>query len=228
MATAKSVKPKKIYLQNLVRECSLLRKPSTRLVAMVLASSADWETYECRPKWDCIMHWTKLAKSTLNEALKEITASGVLVKQRRYRQSSVYTFNIERLQELRVPYKYETPTDSSSPDPNEDDYILLAQEFNRCMKSEFGSEARCSSVDVEQLVSEKGEQAVDLVRWFIDILTDGRFATLFPEHEGSTRFRWSAIPNGYDKLWGKYVEDTQANTADEVEMPQSKAFLLDD
>ncbi len=42
------------------------------------------------------------------------------------------------------------------------------------------------------------------------------------------RLNWSAIPNGYDKLWGKYLADTQAGTADDEQLPRSKAFEVED
>ena len=116
MATAKE-SPKKVYLENLVRECEEIHDPRTRLLAMILASCADWKTYECRPSYKCLIHWTKFAKSTLHRHLDKLVDIGILESDRRYRRSSVYKFNVERLQKLAKPFKQPEPPDDEHKQP---------------------------------------------------------------------------------------------------------------
>ncbi len=98
-------------LENLVRECSEITSPSARLLAMVLASSADNKTLKCRPSWKCLMHWCKFgSKQTMSNAMKEVLASGIVTKFKKGRKSTTeYTFNLPRLKELAVPFKRPEP-----------------------------------------------------------------------------------------------------------------------
>jgi hypothetical protein len=111
MATAKQESKKKLdstKLIRLVRDCTAL-KGTARHVALTLATSADWNTFECRPSWACLMHWTGINRDALNRALKRIVETGIITKERRRKNSSIFRFDIKRLEELRVPYKSPEP-----------------------------------------------------------------------------------------------------------------------
>jgi hypothetical protein len=103
-------------LENLVRECSEIKSPSARLLAMVLASSADNKTFKCRPGWKCLMHWCKFSsKGTMSRAMKEVLASGIVTKFKKGRKSTTeYTFNLARLKELAVPFKHPEQREAAS------------------------------------------------------------------------------------------------------------------
>lgn len=92
----------------LARECSAVTTPSARLVLMILASAMDKDKHTCFWRWKTLLHYSKLSRSTLASALKEIEASGIITRQHRYRQSNIYVWHTDVAEGLRDPVKQES------------------------------------------------------------------------------------------------------------------------
>lgn len=89
----------------LARECSAVTTPSARLVLMVLASAMDTKTHLCFWTYGCLLHYTKLSRSTLAKALAEIEQAGIIVRRHRMNRSNVYIWKPGVAEALRDQYK---------------------------------------------------------------------------------------------------------------------------
>ena len=90
------------------RECSAVTTPSARLVLMILASAMDKDKHTCFYRYATLLHYSKLSRSTLATALKEIEACGIITRQHRYRQSNIYVWHPEVAEQLRDPVRQES------------------------------------------------------------------------------------------------------------------------
>ncbi|HEX3742203.1 MAG TPA: hypothetical protein VHV29_21070 [Terriglobales bacterium] len=120
MATAQQQKEspnRTVFLDHLFRQSGLPLSKNARFVGMYLASSADWHTYETRVSYKCLLHWMKIARSTLARALGELEYQGIIEKVQRYKQSSIIRFKVDVLLANRDPYRRQenSDTDDSAP-----------------------------------------------------------------------------------------------------------------
>lgn len=218
-ATKQEPKERKVYLEYLVRECKELRRPHTRLVAMVLASSADWHTFSCQISWDCLLHWTKVSRGSLHSSIKDMRESGILDVQTNYKSASIFTFNVERLKELAEPWsqtekaqaKRRQPTSeelerdkAGEPEQTHDSiYADFADHFNHKMRLAFGEEGRASMAEVKALVEEQDEDPAFVLKvlgWFTDEFAAGRYK----EIQISNRTNWPAVVKHYENIRVRY------------------------
>lgn len=89
----------------LARECSAVTTPSARLVLMVLASAMDIKTHQCFWTYGCLLHYTKLSRSTLAKALAEIEQAGIITRRQRMNRSNIYIWKPDVAEALREQYK---------------------------------------------------------------------------------------------------------------------------
>src|ERR1700722_13946842 len=171
---------------NVARECQLFGKASTRLVLMVLASCAD-KTGVCHPSYACLCHWTKMSRATLASALAELDGSGVLRRDNRYRRSNIYTLSIEKLEELREPFKRAAAaSDEPDADPRLDYYEICKLVNEQTGNAEFGGEGRLHLEDVAVFVEsqENPSKTSAVLRWFLELNQQGELHSAFNTRPG--------------------------------------------
>ena len=100
----------------LARECSEVTTPSARLVLMVLASAMDKDKHTCFYRYATLLHYTKISRSTLALALREIEASGLITREHRYCHSNIYHWHPEVAESLRDPVRQDWRKESTADD----------------------------------------------------------------------------------------------------------------
>lgn len=79
-----------------VRQISM--PPTTKLVAITLATYADYETGECYPSIQTLMDDTGLSNRVVCQHIKNIEKMGILVADRSNGRRTFYRFDVEKLQ----------------------------------------------------------------------------------------------------------------------------------
>lgn len=101
-----------------VRQISM--PPTTKLVAITLATYADYETGECYPSIQTLMDDTGLSNRVVCQHIKNIEKMGILVADRSNGRRSYYRFDVEILSKA-VTQGHSSDNESSDSDNNTSD-----------------------------------------------------------------------------------------------------------
>lgn len=101
-----------------VRQISM--PPTTKLVAITLATYADYETGECYPSIQTLMDDTGLSNRVVCQHIKNIEKMGILVADRSNGRRSYYRFDVEILSKA-VTQGHSSENESSDSDNNTSD-----------------------------------------------------------------------------------------------------------
>lgn len=101
-----------------VRQISM--PPTTKLVAITLATYADYETGECYPSIQTLMDDTGLSNRVVCQHIKNIEKMGILVADRSNGRRSYYLFDVEILSKA-VTQGHSSDNESSDSDNNTSD-----------------------------------------------------------------------------------------------------------
>jgi DNA-binding MarR family transcriptional regulator len=202
----------------LARECSAVRTPSARLVLMILASAMDKDKHTCYWRWKTLLHYSKLSRSTLAAALKEIEACGIVTRQHRYRQSNIYVWHTDVAEGLRDPVKQESEersqeakseasawdTDSSEVTP--DDRAMFLGGLRTMFVPKMDGTKPYEDEWLE-FVSDKDErEAMNILNWMLAENRDQRLQEHFPSMGTAARVRRFKGISSLKAAWPRIVK----------------------
>lgn len=210
------------------RECSAVTTTSARLVLMILASAMDKEQHTCFYRYATLLHYSKLSRSTLASALKEIEACGIITRQHRYRQSNIYVWHPEVAEQLRDPVRQESEDrsqeaqaeaggwDAEAPEVTPDDRVIFLGEL-RTMFVPQPEGTKPYEEEWLEFVSDKDErEAMTILKW---MLAENRASRLH-EHLPAVaagrplRFKMASLKASWSSILKAYAQSQERSVFD--------------
>ena len=200
------------------RECSAVTTPSARLVLMILASAMDKDKHTCFWRWQTLLHYSKLSRSTLAMALNEIEGCGIVTRHHRYRQSNIYVWHPEVAERLRDPVTQESEGRSEEAQaeasgwetrqpesPSEDRFVFLGG--LRTMFVPQPDDTKPYEEAWLEFVTDKDEsETMTILNWMLTENREQRLQEHFPNMGTAVRARRFKGIAALKEAWPRIVE----------------------